>query len=180
MRPKKFCPSFCDLGTDDGLGMMVSVDGTPESFMLRTMVMTSALSIALAGLASPFPAIAQSFGNPNDHLLAGCSTNDPVRRAFCERSRTNFPGEWNRALQGDYGAQRNVAFCLQDGCDGALLPNPLLSCAWRMVITTSGHSEYGYGDDANLRLACGRLSESLRVAAAAQARRILEVIRVAR
>lgn len=39
--------------------------------------------------------------------------------------------------RGDYGAQRNVAFCMKTSCDGAVQIDVVAACAWRTVIVAS-------------------------------------------
>jgi hypothetical protein len=58
--------------------------------------------------------------------------------AFCDSSQQQFKTWFPRAYQKDYQGQRNVSFCLTDGCDGAVQVNKPLGCAWRFVILASG------------------------------------------
>ncbi|SER57543.1 hypothetical protein SAMN05216548_12632 [Faunimonas pinastri] len=76
----------------------------------------------------------------------------------CEQERQSFADDLRRAFQGEYTPQRNVAYCLQTSCDGAVRPNRIQACAWRIVVMSSGSSEVDDSDEANLQRACGELS----------------------
>lgn len=56
----------------------------------------------------------------------------------CEVQRGEFTEAFSAALKRDYQGQRNVSFCLYDGCDGAVRINRTLGCAWRLVILNAG------------------------------------------
>jgi hypothetical protein len=55
----------------------------------------------------------------------------------CEATKQQLKQDWRKAIAGSYEAQRNIAFCLSSGCDGAMTVNPIDGCAWRMVIQAS-------------------------------------------
>lgn len=94
---------------------------------------------------------------------------------FCQYEQLKAVREWKAAYSGDYAAQRNVAYCLSNGCDG-LRPDSVHGCAWRLVIIDAADPRMGDTDAGNADVECGRLSESGRKAAAAQAARIAETI----
>ncbi|HEY0155491.1 MAG TPA: hypothetical protein VGB92_26075 [Longimicrobium sp.] len=84
------------------------------------------------------------------------------------------------AMAGDYQAQRNLAYQLS-GDAGGVPVNPILSCAWRIVIVESGSPSVNTGDTGNLEYYCNkRLGAAERVAAAAQAKRLQARIGAAR
>lgn len=56
---------------------------------------------------------------------------------LCEATKQQLKQDWPKAIAGSYEAQRNIAFCLSSGCDGAMTINPIDGCAWRMVIQAS-------------------------------------------
>ncbi len=56
------------------------------------------------------------------------------------------------AYRGDYQAQRNLAFCLITGCQGAVTVDKALGCAWRTVILAAATSEVDATDTSNLQL----------------------------
>ncbi|GJD93405.1 hypothetical protein [Methylobacterium iners] len=104
--------------------------------------------------------------NARDHLTT-CATvaND----AACQVSRQQFREQFPKAYRGDYQSQRNVAFCLRNGCDGSVSNNPTLACAWRMVILLSGSSRVDGTDQGAFKIDCGRLDAAAMETAKAQA-----------
>lgn len=75
------------------------------------------------------------------------------------------------AKAGDYQAQRNVAYWLSGGYGGAPPLNPVLACAWRIVILESGSTSVDSSDVSNKKVYCDRkLDADGLKAAAAQAR----------
>lgn len=88
---------------------------------------------------------------------------------WCRQSAKDMARDWPKALRGDYQAQRNVAYCLSGGCDGAVAVNRIQGCAWRIVIVSSGSPKVGATDTANLRADCGRLEPTEKTAAAMRA-----------
>lgn len=111
-------------------------------------------------------------GLPNPKITV-CTTDDAV----CEADQLKFLKEWKTAHAGNYGAQRNVAYCLSSGrgC-GGVVPDRVQGCAWRSVIIVSADPEMDEGDVSNFETDCRRLSEAGRVAADAQAARIKGLI----
>ncbi|OLP42930.1 hypothetical protein BJF95_00865 [Rhizobium oryziradicis] len=80
------------------------------------------------------------------------------------------------AYRGLYQAQRNLAYCLDSGCSGAITPNLQLSCAWRIVVLASAHVDADDTDIMNLQI-CLRKSNPMQIAAAkAQAARLFKVV----
>lgn len=67
--------------------------------------------------------------------------------------QANAAGEW-LAMNGNYQAQRNYAYLLQEKGDW------LSACVWRGVIIDSGHKDAGEGDVSNLKVACGKLDQA--------------------
>jgi len=58
-----------------------------------------------------------------------------------------------QALAGNYQAQRNLGFLLSSGYQG-YPANPVMGCAWHMVILKSGHPEVNDSDRSNKKLEC--------------------------
>lgn len=81
------------------------------------------------------------------------------------------------AMQGNYQAQRNLAYSYSsrpyDGQD----MNPILGCAWRTVIIQSGNEKVNETDVGNHEVYCGKLDPTARAAADAQAAALLQKIR---
>lgn len=83
-----------------------------------------------------------------------------------------------KALNGDYQAQRNVAYWLTGGNNGVPPLNPILGCAWRIVILKSGSTQVDSSDIGNKQLYCDkRLDSDSRAAAEAQATKLLKRIK---
>lgn len=96
---------------------------------------------------------------------------------ICEANILEFEKKnWPRAWGGDYQGQRNVAYCLAEGCTDAVPINKVLACAWRQVIQMSGDIQVGPGDLKNLEIDCFSLDADSRAAARAQAESIFRTI----
>lgn len=102
-------------------------------------------------LAAP---VVMAKSDPVDSIVQGCIVTSD--EAMCKANVAEFRSDWKKAHRGDYQAQRNVAFCLARGCDGAVGVDPVHACAWRIVIMASNGPVDG-GDAANLRNECGSL-----------------------
>jgi hypothetical protein len=125
----------------------------------------------LATLMAPCQARAQS---PEEHLRM--CTASGMQGQFCEASRDQFVQEMPKALRGDYQSQRNVAYCLSTGCDGAVKVNAALSCAWRVVIQASGSSKVDATDAMAFKNACGALDDLELATASEQAQALFKKI----
>ncbi|MBB5985328.1 hypothetical protein [Sphingobium lignivorans] len=96
-----------------------------------------------------------------------------ANEAICEANRIQFDRQdWPRAWRGDYQGQRNVAYCLSTGCDGAVTINESAACAWRIVILAAAHDEATDLDNRALEANCDKLSEIARTAATIRAEEI--------
>lgn len=83
-----------------------------------------------------------------------------------------------KAMAGDYQAQRNIAYWLTGGNYGLPPLNPILGCAWRLVILKSGSSNVDSSDIGNKQLYCDkRLDFDSRKTAEAQAAKLLKQIK---
>lgn len=54
--------------------------------------------------------------------------------AACIAASQEIEPQLRPARRGDYQAMRNIAFCMWDGCDGAVEIDRKGSCAWRRRI----------------------------------------------
>jgi hypothetical protein len=71
-----------------------------------------------------------------------------------DQKPTGADGSLERqALGGDYQAQRNLGFLLSSGYQG-YPANPVMGCAWHIVILKSQHPEVNDSDRSNKRLEC--------------------------
>mgnify|MGYP006951112573 CR=1 FL=1 len=82
------------------------------------------------------------------------------------------------AMAGDYQDQRNLAFALTGGYGSEIPKNPILACAWRLVILASGDRRVDEGDVGNKQLYCDkRLDADSQAAAKAQAEKLTRQIK---
>ncbi|MGU3457563.1 hypothetical protein ACLBV5_14740 [Brevundimonas sp. M1A4_2e] len=51
-----------------------------------------------------------------------------------------FLREWKAAREGDYAAQRNVAFCFRRSSTCSVVPDRIQGCAWRVIIIDAADS----------------------------------------
>lgn len=81
---------------------------------------------------------------------------------FEESCRTyrgeDMPAEYDRALAGDYQAQRNVAYHFGRQSTDAVA-RPIQACAWRQVIMATRPADAGFADEPSLHIDCDGLSE---------------------
>uniref|UniRef100_UPI0039EF2A88 hypothetical protein n=1 Tax=Bordetella sputigena TaxID=1416810 RepID=UPI0039EF2A88 len=85
---------------------------------------------------------------------------------------TTFSGTQAAAYKGSYQAQRNLAYGYVAWPYKGQVKNPVLGCAWYLVVLNSGSPDVGPGDVGNVRVYCGQLDLDAQSAAIAQARRI--------
>jgi hypothetical protein len=139
--------------------------------MTRTTLAVFAICTTSIATAAEWPA-------PETYLSLSCNGGPAQSQALCNSQRKEWIDDYRLAIKGDYQGQRNVAFCLGDGCDGAVTRNTVLSCAWRLVIVRSGHLDLGWSDFQNLKDKCTpeKLGIEEHAAAEAQSRRIADMI----
>lgn len=89
---------------------------------MRWMIRVAASAALAIGLASAADARMK--------FLDCSAASDPD---LCRQSQAQLRGEASAADR-DYGAMRNVAFCLWDGCDGAIDRDRKQSCQMRRKI----------------------------------------------
>ncbi|MCO5083351.1 MAG: hypothetical protein M9955_17055 [Rhizobiaceae bacterium] len=94
----------------------------------------------------------------------------------CHYSQATLAIELPFAYKGNYQAQRNVSYCLWDGCQGAIQPAKTLGCAWRIVIAASGSAKVDDTDLMNLRSCAGQLDPAEFAIARAQAGQLFRVV----
>ena len=80
-----------------------------------------------------------------------------------------------RARTGDASAQRELAECYRRGC-ADISANPVLACAWGIVLVASGHPQVTPADSDHRRRDCESLTPAQQSAAAAQARVLFQNI----
>lgn len=75
----------------------------------------------------------------------------------CETKIKGFTEDLPKANQGDYIAQREVAFCYATGCNGAISVDLIKACTWQTIIVSTEKSDNS--DASNFRSQCGQLNE---------------------
>ncbi|WP_374406550.1 hypothetical protein [Pelagerythrobacter sp.] len=134
-------------------------------------VETVDLAAARAEAEAMIEAVALPTGAPAPPVVASCTTEQ------CEVTRTTFMRrDWPAAWRGDYQGQRNVAFCLSNGCEGAVAVDQTTGCAWRSVILETQVAEADDTDAANIEVECQDLSPVQVRLATKKAEQIVEAI----
>jgi len=137
--------------------------------MMMILVRAAAFAaLASAAMAAEWPPAADYVNTTQE---CGTVTN-------CSYTKQVWSEEYAKATAGDYGAQRNVSFCLSTGCDGAIRINKILGCAWRFVILESGHLSADTTDTTNLKFFCGpeNVDKAGQATAENQAKRMLKML----
>lgn len=156
-----FCAGTTDETTPDAADKVINTDtgnraATPDEIELATNEARKMFDII------PLPK-----GVDLPPITGSCSDT------MCATSQVQFAeADWPAAWQGDYGAQRNVAYCLITGCAGAVQIDKSAGCAWRAVILEINSDEAGDGDAANMEAECGDLSPVQRQLAISKAEKI--------
>ncbi|MDD1499775.1 hypothetical protein PVA19_15235 [Agrobacterium sp. CNPSo 3708] len=123
------------------------------------------LAVAVCILLLPLGSFAKAETSRQNSCQSAANTE------LCETQKTQFAKDFKNANAGDYAAQRNVAFCLAKGCDGAVPVNQINACTWRMIIQGAPNHKteadrWSYDAD------CGSLSNTDRKAALSQAEKL--------
>lgn len=134
----------------------------------KSIILAMAALAALAGCSNPEPPAA-----PNTTEAAEVDTPETEEAPQSTSGISEFDALEQSALDGDYQAQRNLAYTLSTGVPN----NPVLACAWRIVILKSGDPQVDQSDVGNKQLDCDRKLDVDGIAAAeAQAKQISELI----
>ena len=127
---------------------------------LKYLVSILAVSFALAACSGQ--------SEPQSKQAGASASTSPVSAASETGDMSKYEAMEKAALSGDYQAQRNLAYTLATG----IPHNPILSCAWRIVIVQSGSSQVDQSDTGNKKFACGKLNPDELSAAEAQAKKL--------
>ena len=92
---------------------------------------------------------------------------------WCKHALVQFRKWYPKALRGDYQAQRNVAFYLWEGGDGAVVKNRVASCTWRMIILSSGSTKIDDSDTGWVETCKEKLSSAEWLAVSGQLQNLL-------
>ncbi len=85
-----------------------------------------------------------------------------------ERDTSKFEQTKEKAMHGDYQAQRNLAYGYSSWPYPGQDKNQILACAWRMVILKSGNERVDSTDVSNRKVDCESLDAASLEAAEAQ------------
>lgn len=138
------------------------------SFALHQGLVGIALFASLAGCSkqeetSPVPAPQSALAEP--------TSADSATPTMADYEKLEA-----EALKGDYQAQRNISYWLSGGL-GVPPLNPILGCAWRIVILNSGSLSVDQSDSSNKTFFCEKkLSSEELLAAQAQSETLIEAI----
>jgi hypothetical protein len=113
--------------------------------------------ICFLWLVFSYDASADTLEQSLNGLVLPCESASDV--PACKYALQTFRKDYPKALKKDYQAQRNVAFCLSTGCDGAVYKNPIQGCAWRMIILGSGKKQVDESDTGSYGIYCKRLDK---------------------
>ena len=133
-----------------------------------------ALLLAFLLVVSGLPALAADGVPAYADLLADCTKSDDPA---CAGQQTVLAPQWPKALAGDLLALRNFAFCLADGCYGALKVDPVKACALRIVVAVAMGRDIGTEDHDNFDRTCGPLGPEEQDSAKILAREVVRTIR---
>jgi len=89
---------------------------------------------------------------------------------FAQEQPTTYEGVKAFAMKGNYQAQRNIAYGYASYPYKGQEKNPLLACAWYLVVLHSGSPKLDEGDIGNAKFYCDDLKVESRAAATSQAR----------
>lgn len=121
---------------------------------VKLEVKISHYTFAIVMAAGIMPALA----GPEVEIMRDCANAaDP---AWCESLQVGFPEVFRKAHDGDYQAQRNIAYCLSTGCDGATVVDVEAGCAWRIIIMAAADPAMDATDARNYDEECGRLGSA--------------------
>ncbi|WP_026783854.1 hypothetical protein [Pleomorphomonas koreensis] len=133
-----------------------------------------ALLLAFLLVVSGLPTLAADGVPVYADLLADCAKSpDPA----CAGQQAALAPQWPKALSGSPLALRNFAFCLADGCYGALKVDPVKACALRIVVAVAMGGDIGAEDRDNFDQACGPLGPEDQDSAKILAREVVRAIR---
>lgn len=79
---------------------------------------------------------------------------------ICAEALTTIGADFDAAHAGDYQGQRNLAFCLSNGCAGAVMVDPVAACAWRIIVLASASPSIDSSDAENYGFDCGRIGRT--------------------
>lgn len=100
--------------------------------MIRLSVLCSVIVVAIASSPARGEDLASAEDPPGLLKCSGGSLES------CLTGRQSVRLWYRSSLEGSASAQRWMAKCYTDGCNGTLQKNRALACAWRQVIVKTG------------------------------------------
>lgn len=144
--------------------------------MLRKIFFVALLAAIL--VTSNAIAKTETFTNPvtgeTEEFVTTDGWKEPSEQASpqVEKTEEQLLREFEtKAKQGDYQAQRNLAYLYSKSTD-PFVSNKQLGCAWYKLILLSGSPQVGDGDIGNAQMFCRRLSPEQQFVAEQQAQRL--------
>lgn len=95
---------------------------------------------------------------------------------FAQDQPKTYEGVKALAMKGNYQAQRNLAYGYAAYPYKDQDKNPLLACAWYLVVLHSGSPKLNEGDTGNVQVYCEKLAGVSQAAATGQARVLFQQI----
>lgn len=132
--------------------------------------------LALVLMSIVRPLAAQEGVPAYAELLADCSQS---ANQDCAGQQAALAPQWSKALRGDYLALKNFAFCLGDGCYGAFKVDPVMACAFRIVIAARAGAGLAQEDRDGFNRDCGPLDANQQPMAKLRARSLNRAITAA-
>lgn len=137
---------------------------------------SSLLAAALVASCSPAPvapAAEKIAYEPTAPVAKPCPASDPD--SVCKADTSNVAADYQKAMQGDYQAQRNTAWSF-NGSSPYVEADPVQACAWRKVIMASRPADARFADAEQLRIECSGLKPNDLASADQLSARILSAI----
>lgn len=123
---------------------------------VRNTILIALGALALAGCgAAPAPSTAASVAIEPVRFTGQCPADDFMNA--CASETSGAAAEFQRALAGDYQAQRNVSYA-HTSTRPWNVQQPVQGCAWRMVIMVTRPADSTMDDAGMYRIQCGALS----------------------
>ena len=137
---------------------------------MRALLLAPVLIVCAGALPSSAADAVPAYAD----LLADCTVSkDPA----CTGEQAVLAAQWPKALSGELLSLRNFAFCLADGCYGALKVDPVKACALRIVVAAIGDGPVQQTDRDNFNQDCGPLGADDQQVAKVMARDVVRTIR---
>ena len=130
---------------------------------VRNTILTALGALALASCgAAPAPSTTAAAAIEPVRFAGECPADDFMNA--CASETVGAEAEFQRALAGDYQAQRNVSYA-HTSTRPWNVQQPVQGCAWRMVIMVTRPASSTMDDAGMYRIQCGSLTADDQAAA---------------